>query len=51
MPGEEENVHRIFWSPFLRQLLIAVLSFLIIPHILFWIPAWLQSPLIGMDLG
>jgi acetyl esterase/lipase len=49
--SKEEKVHKIFWSPFLRQLLIALFIFLFVPHFLFWIPAWLQSPLIGLDLG
>ena len=51
MGEEDEKVHRIFWSPFLRQLLAALLIFLILPHFLFWIPAWLQAPALGLDLG
>ncbi|MHA1793430.1 MAG: alpha/beta hydrolase [Promethearchaeota archaeon] len=45
----EEKVLGVNWSPFLIRFLTKVLLILFLPHLLFWIPYWIQ--LIVGDLG
>jgi pimeloyl-ACP methyl ester carboxylesterase len=47
----EQKVHKIEWSDFLVKILVILLSVLIIPHFLFWIPHWLTLPPLNLDLG
>jgi len=47
--SEEEKVSGINWSDFLIKFFIILLIFLIVPHFIFWIPAWFQIP--GWELN
>lgn len=45
------EVHKIEWSNFLVKFLATLLLALSVPHVLFWIPVWLQLPPLSLDLG
>lgn len=46
-----EKLREVNWSNFLIKLIITFIFFSTIPHILFYIPCWLQLPPLSLDLG
>ena len=51
MSDGETEVHKIEWSDFLVKFLSILILVISVPHILFWIPVWLQLPPLNLNLG
>ena len=44
-----EKARRVNWSGFMIKLMIILFSFITLPHIIFWLPYWLEVP--GWELN
>ncbi len=51
IPDIKGNMKAINWSNFLIKFLLGLITFWTVPHLLFWIPFWLQMPPWNLKLG